>query len=103
MEKSDEFIDFLFTCLDKHGKDASILFSFVDFENQSIDVVNRLISNYSNVFDFNMINSTLLKTTSQLTNELTKLKIEFSSSLKEMKNLFDNQKNRWKKLLKDKL
>ena len=52
---NSEIIDFLFACLDKYGRDASILFSTIDFEQQSMDVVNRLISQYSDVFDFNMI------------------------------------------------
>ena len=60
-KNSNNLIDFLFSCLDKYGKNASILFSYINFEHQSIDVVNRLINEYSDVFDFNMINSTLLK------------------------------------------
>ena len=50
-ENPNELIEFLFKCLDKYGKDASVLFSLVDFENQTIGVVNKLIQNYSNVFD----------------------------------------------------
>lgn len=88
---SNEFINFLFKCLDNYGKKASVLFSYVDFECQSIDVVNRLISDYSNIFDFNMINSTLLKTTSQLTCELTKLRVEYSSEFSKMRKIFQDQ------------
>lgn len=73
-------------------KTASILFSYVDFEQQSLDVVNRLINDYSEVFDFNMINSTLLKTTSQLTSEISKIKLEYANSMKQMKKLFNDQK-----------
>ncbi|KAK8887849.1 hypothetical protein M9Y10_038908 [Tritrichomonas musculus] len=39
-----------------------------------------------------MINSTLLKTTSQLTSELNKLKLEFSNTLTQMKKLFEDQR-----------
>ena len=63
IKMNSDFIQFFFNCLDHYGKEASILFSFVNFENLSIDVVNRLLNDYSDVFDFNMINSTLLKTT----------------------------------------
>ena len=52
---------------------------------QSIGVVNRLILNYSDKFNFNFINSTLLKTTIQLTSEVTKIKEEFSSLIYQMK------------------
>lgn len=103
IKPNDEIIDFLFKCLDKHGKEASILFSFVNFEHQSIDFINRLITNYSDIFDFNMINSTLLKTTSQLTSELAKLKIEFSNALIQMKNLFEEQKRELEIYQQDKL
>lgn len=89
---NSEIIKFLFGCLDKYGKEASVLFSFINFENQSIEVVNRLLKNYSDVFDFNMINSTLLKTTSQLTSELNKLKLEFANTLTQMKKLFEDQR-----------
>ena len=75
---SNELIEFLFKLLDKYGKEASVLFSLIDFENQQIFVMNKLIQNYSNIFDFNYINSTLLKTTIQLTNEVAKIKEEYS-------------------------
>ena len=97
-KNSEQITNFLFTCLDKQGKDASILFSFFNFENHEIDVVNRLLNEYSDVFDFNMINSTLLKTTSELTSELTKLKLEYSEALKEMKNLFEKQRKELNKI-----
>lgn len=84
-ENSNDVIEFLFKCLDKYGEAASILFSYVDFKKQSIGVVNRLIQNYSDKFNFNFINSTLLKTTIQLTSEVTKIKEEFSSLIYQMK------------------
>ena len=86
-----EIIEFLFRCLDKKGIQASVLFSYIDFKDQSIGVVNRLLNDYSNKFDFNMINSTLLKTTTQLTSEMTRLKEEFSAILCEMTKKFDEQ------------
>ena len=60
---NNEIIIFLFKCLDRYGKDASILFNDVDFQEENVGVVNRLLNEYSNDFDFNMINSTLAKTT----------------------------------------
>lgn len=98
---SNEMIDFLFKCLDKHGINASILFSYVDFGAQSIEVVNRLIHNYSTKFDFNMINSTLLKTTTQLTSEVTKMKEDFSTLFSEMKQRFDEQQEEIQKIKKE--
>ena len=92
-KNSNEVIEFLFKCLDKYEIDASILFSYVDFGEQSIGVINRLIHNYSNKFDFNMINSTLLKTTTQLTSEVNKMKEEFSFLFSQMTQKFNEQQN----------
>lgn len=89
---STEIIEFLFKCLDRYGRDASILFSYVDFEQQSIGVVDRLLKQYSEIFDFNVINSTLLKTTMMLTSEVTRVKEECLVAFNEMKNQFDSQK-----------
>ena len=86
---SSEMIEFLFKCLDKYGRDASILFSIIDFEHQTVDVVDRLLRNYSEIFDFNMINSSLLKTTKFLTSEVSKMREECSNTISQMKKQFD--------------
>lgn len=80
---SNEVTCFLFEVLDKHGRDGSILFSNIDFENETIGVFNKLLNEYSDRFDFNMINSTLLKTATDVTNEMNKQKIEYSNLLDE--------------------
>ena len=51
------FFDFLFKCLDEHGKQASTLFSDIDFSKVKIDVFSRLQNDYSEKFDFKMIDS----------------------------------------------
>ena len=82
---------FLFNCLDKYGKPASVLFNVVDFEDQRFEVVNRLLENYSNKFDFNMINQTLIKTVKDLTSEITKQKEEYSMMFKQMQEFYKEQ------------
>lgn len=52
----DDFFNFLFGCLDKHGKPASILFTFINFERVPIKHIDHLIKHYSNVFDCQFIN-----------------------------------------------
>ena len=84
-EFQQQMIEFLFKCLDKYGKDASVLFSFVDFKEQQISVIKRWISDHYDTFDFSMINSTLIKTTSQLLNELCRLKEECMNAVLEIK------------------
>lgn len=53
-------VDFLFRCLDKYGREASILFSLIKNEDQQIDVIQKLLSEpYYDTFDFTFINSAL--------------------------------------------
>lgn len=87
-----KIIEFLFKTLDKYGKDASILFSNIDFGDQNIEVINRLLDEYQDKFDFNMINSTLLKTTRELTSECKKQQEEYRKLFTEMKTEFNKQK-----------
>lgn len=90
----DEFIGFLFKCLDKYKTEASILFLNLDLENQRIDLFKRLKNEYSDVFDFTMLNPKyLLKTTSDLLSEVIKLKNDLSMKDKEMSELIKEQKN----------
>lgn len=90
----DKMIEFLFKCIDKkhYGRKASILFCNFNFENKKIELYSKLINDYSDVFDFNMINPKfLLSTTNELLSELNKLRIEYSNSMIEMKKLIENQ------------
>lgn len=91
-ENQKRVVDFLFACLDKHSREASVLFSNFDFGAARTDVLSRLIYDYSSVFDFGMINSHfLLKTTSQLLSEVEKLKIEHSNKLSQMEKMVVEQ------------
>lgn len=85
---NENLVDFLFKCLDKHGKNASILFSLINLENYQINVIQKLLSEpYYNIFDFTFINSTLLKTTKDLSSMLSRLEIKYSQELTSMKQL----------------
>lgn len=70
----EKITSFLFQCLDKYGRNASVLFSHVDFKKQKINVVKSLINEYKDVFDFNMINSTLFETNSEMMSEFARIK-----------------------------
>lgn len=94
--EQNDLIEFLFKCLDKYGKEASVLFSNFNFENSRIDFYSRLINNYSNVFNFNMINREfLMSTTNELLSELNQMKIEFTSLISEMKTIIEDQKSQF--------
>lgn len=55
-EEKDEIVNFLFKCLDKKGRSASILFNIFDFGKDQTKHINYLVDNYSEQFDFNFIN-----------------------------------------------
>ena len=88
-----QFIGFLFKCLEKHIREASILFLNQDIENERIEVLSRLISVYSDVFDFNFHNLKFLsKSATFLLSELQKQRIEFNNKISELES--DNQKQK---------
>ncbi|KAK8897539.1 hypothetical protein M9Y10_015495 [Tritrichomonas musculus] len=91
--KQNQIIEFLFNCLDKYQREASILFLNIDLENERIDLLPRLLARYSNVFDFNFINPKFLaKNTSFLMGQLKSLKLEYTNKLAEMQSENTKQK-----------
>ena len=93
-----DMIDFLFRCLDKYGIAASVLFNKIDFAEEQINVIHRLLHQYKGKFDFNFLNSTLAKTTLQLTSESYVQKKEYSELFAEMKNKFEEQSEELRKM-----
>ena len=100
-EQEEIIIKILFSYLDKYGREASVLFSNVDFSQQRVEVMNCLLHKYSNIFDFSMINSTLLKTTSEMISEVSKMKEEYSKNIFEMKELFREQQEEIQRVKKE--
>ena len=68
--EKDKFIEFLFKCLDFYGKEASILFTKVDFSKEKTKYLNRLFQEYSEIFDFHCINSSFVKNLYDVESEL---------------------------------
>lgn len=90
----NQIITFLFKCLDKHKRKASVLFLNLDIENERVGILKQLVSCYFDVFDFNFIDSkSLSKSSTFLLNELQKLKIEMASKISEMEAETQKQKN----------
>lgn len=57
----NEILEFLFKCLDKYGRDASPLFQFAEFNCDNLDHFNKLITQYSDIVDFQFLNSSFAK------------------------------------------
>ena len=95
-QQNQQIIEFLFKVIDKYGKDGSILFNNIDFQKENIYVINRLLNEYSDIFDFNMINSTLLKTTAEISSKMTKQREEFKLLFSDMKKEIERQKEELK-------
>ena len=80
-----DMVDFLFRCLDKYGKKASVFYNKIDFAEEQINVIHRLLYQYQGRFDFNFLNSTLAKTTLQLTEDSDIQKEKYSELFDDMK------------------
>ena len=86
--------EFLFKCLDKYQRDASILFSNLNCDDIDREMIIKLCENYKDIFDFNMLNSkSLFITTYELIkelrynkNEIQEIRKEYLSNLEKMKN-----------------
>lgn len=87
IEKVDEeeIVNFLFSVLDSAGRKASVLFGHLDFGEKKFEIIQRLVKEYSDVFDFNMLNSTLAKTVTELTSEMIKQSENFKIIFDQMK------------------
>lgn len=97
-EKANQAIfDFLFKCIDKHGKKASVLFDQITFEKDDIKYIMRLINDYSQIFDFQYISSALVDALKYKETELKqaktghdKLIYSKSSEIHSLKNQNEN-------------
>lgn len=86
----NELMNFLFECLDKYGRSASILFSNIDFKNLQMDCLTVLLSKYLDIFDFHFINPICMKSLYELQNEqIKKEKLIKIEQIKTMKALYD--------------
>lgn len=80
-ENNDIILTFLFKYLDKHGKKASPLFEFVNFNQEYF---NLLFTEYKNKFDFNYLNSYINKSMADAQFLLTrKIKDDNMTKIKE--------------------
>ena len=91
---TDELTIFLFKCLDKFGRPASVLFENHKFGASKTRFISLIHQKYSDKFDFHFLNShelttiyesdsELIKRTSNMANELGKMKNEQKTKEKE--------------------
>ena len=71
-----EIFDFLLRCLQKYGREASPLFRFADFGSARSEYLNRLLTDYSEVFDSQFINSEMVNHFYEQQNEMIKINEE---------------------------
>lgn len=89
IDNLSQIIDFLFKCLDKFGKDASILFSLIDFNKYRKEVIKKLSYKYPNTFDFNLIGTKLLKFALEMDHENSQITQKRSIIVLEITNSFE--------------
>lgn len=101
-----KIVDFCFKCLDVHKREASVLFSFIDIEDASSNHLNRLITEYSNIFDFHFINSSIVKTFYEIQSEMIlkekQNQMKYDEFMKNVKEEIDKLKEINEKLVSDK-
>ncbi|KAK8838946.1 hypothetical protein M9Y10_032406 [Tritrichomonas musculus] len=82
--ENDDIFNFLFNYLDKFGRDASVLFSFVNFLNPKIEHLSRLLNEYLKIFDFHFINLSIARALDSLIGEKEELEKKFAPMKKEL-------------------
>ena len=65
-----EFIEFLMKCIDRRGREASVLFDQVDICDNARGVIDRLLKETPDKFDFHFINRNHMKTFYEVESEL---------------------------------
>lgn len=99
-DNNDQIIDFLFKCLKKYGKDASILFSLLNFEYSKFkDTIKKLLNDYQEMIDFGMIGNIIQKYAIDMEHKNAKFKKIFI--LLETSFSFENNEMQNNKLDKD--
>lgn len=89
-DHKNQIFDFMFQCLDKYKRTASILFQNFDLDVIDFTFINRLLNEYEDVFDFNMLNAkTNLKKASEMMSEINKIKLEQSIFYSDVQSKFD--------------
>lgn len=91
----EKLIEFLFQCLSKFGRRASVLFGEINFEKIDIKYLNRLLTEFSDIFDFHFLNMTFLKKNFEIQNETIKY-IEIQKKLLNDQKLLNEENDKIK-------
>lgn len=73
--------EFLLKFLKKSGRSASVLFEKVEFGETRTEILKILFNEYSDIFDFQYISSTLIKAFIDFDNDKTKIKNHYEHEL----------------------
>lgn len=92
-------VDFYFKCLDKFGRQSSLLFKNV--KNLSTENLNTLVSKYSEIFDFQFIHPSLIKNLIETQNKMEKNIREKENEIIKQKQIIEQKNNEIEKLKND--
>lgn len=101
--ENEQIINFIFACLGEKGRDASILFTFIDFGEDHMNFISQLIDNYESEFDFNFLKESLCKLAIKIykfngelkslnedqNNEIEALKLQTENAIRENESFQD--------------
>lgn len=86
-EENEKIINFMFDCLNLKGRDASILFSCIEFSENKSKYIKKLINNYKKIFDFNYINGSICTFLFSQKNEIDELNALNERTIRENNTL----------------
>lgn len=96
---TESILNFLMKCLDKHGRPASSLFSDFDIVKSSNGYLDRIVNDYSDIFDFNFLNK---RSFINLYIEKKKQESEHIKNEKEYQSIINEKEIKEKQILKEK-
>lgn len=95
----DEKFNFLFKCLDKYGRSASVLFENADFgEDQKKYLIKLLCPQYSNIIDFRFINPQFIISLYQQHDSIIRYEEERRLEINDLKIIINEQKDKIEEL-----
>lgn len=91
--RDEQINNFLIKYLQKHGKDASVLFELIKFEDDSNNYLLDKIVNYSKIFDFRVLFSSIVGSKDELQNKFIHEMLQLRLQMIEKNHLINLQKD----------
>lgn len=92
--ENDELMQFLFKCLNKFGRTASVLFTHINFTNEKVKYLNQLLFDPEIEFDFHFVSCSFFKSFYEKQNEILKIEVQNQKKHDELMKNVENELNK---------